>query len=137
MQETDPLVLIVEDDYDTRQMYRDFLRHSGFRTIDAHNGKQALEKARELRPDAVLTDLAVPGLDGFELCRALQQTSSMRPIPILAVTGHSEYLNEPNRIRDAGIAQVLIKPCQPDLIAKRLRRLLEADAPVGARWDVP
>jgi CheY-like chemotaxis protein len=125
LQETDPLVLIVEDDYGTRQMYREYLRHSGFRTIDAHNGKQALEKAREQLPDAVLTDLAVPGLDGFELCRALQQTSSTRAIPILAVTGHSEYLEEPARIREAGIAHVLTKPCDPDVIAEQLRRLLE------------
>ena len=127
MPHTDPLVLIVEDDYGTRQMYREYLCHSGFRIIDAHNGKQALEKAREQLPDAVLTDLAVPGLDGFELCRALQQTSSTRAIPILAVTGHSEYLDEPDRIREAGIAHVLTKPCEPDVIAEQLRRLLDIE----------
>src|SRR5689334_1173761 len=92
-----PLVLIVEDDFSTRLMYREALSHSGFQTIDAHNGKQALDKAREERPDAVLTDLAVPGIDGFEFCRALHQTASTRSIPILAVTGHAEYLDEPER----------------------------------------
>ena len=56
----DPLVLIVEDDLSTRLMYREYLAMSGFRIIDAHNGKQALEKVREQRPDAVVTDLAVP-----------------------------------------------------------------------------
>ena len=69
--ESEPLVLIVEDDQSTRLMYREFLNHSGFRTADAHNGFQALEKARELRPDLVVTDIAVPGMDGFEFCRAL------------------------------------------------------------------
>jgi two-component system cell cycle response regulator DivK len=58
-----PLVLVVEDDPSTRRMYCDFLAHSGFRTADAHNGFQALAKARELCPQAVLTDLAVPGMD--------------------------------------------------------------------------
>lgn len=119
-----PLVLIVEDDLSTRLMYRDHLAHSGFRTVDAHNGFQALEKARELRPDAVLTDLAVPGMDGFEFCRALKRSASTRTIPILAVTGHSEYLDQPDRFALAGIDEVLVKPCDPERIAEELRRLL-------------
>src|SRR5262245_58309770 len=111
---TEPLVLLVEDDRSTRVMYRDYLSHSGFRIIDAHNGYQALEKAREMQPQAVVTDLAVPGMDGFEFCRALQQSDETRRIPVLAVTGHAEYLADPERFRDAGIQQVLTKPCPPD-----------------------
>ena len=123
-----PLVLIVEDDLDTRVMYREFLSQSGFRTVDAHNGRQALAKARELGPDAVVTDLAVPGMDGFEFCRALKLSMSTRDIPIVAVTGHTEYLDQPDRFADAGIAQVLVKPCSPDVIAGALRRLLQTGA---------
>ena len=119
-----PLVLIVEDDLSTRVMYRDYLTQSGFRIVDAHNGNQALAKAREMRPNVVLTDLAVPGMDGFEFCRALQQSDVTRAIPILAVTGHSEYLEQPDRFRQAGILSVLTKPCAPDVIAAELRRLL-------------
>ena len=121
-----PLVLIVEDDHSTRLMYRDFLNHSGFRTADAHNGFQALEKARELRPDLVVTDLAVPGMNGFEFCRALQQSSATRNIPILAITGHSEYLDDPERFPHAGISHVLIKPCELDEVVREVRRMLEA-----------
>ena len=120
----EPLVLLVEDDRSTRVMYRDYLSHSGFRIVDAHNGHQALEKARELHPHAVVTDLAVPGMDGFEFCKALQQSAATRYIPVLAVTGHSEYLGDPERFRHAGILQVLTKPCPPDVLATELRRLL-------------
>src|SRR5688572_31996839 len=120
----EPLVLIVEDDQSTRVLYRDYLSASGFRIVDAHNGHQALAKVHELHPDAVLTDLAVPGLDGFEFCRALQQSAATRSIPILAVTGHAEYLEQPDRFRQAGILHVLTKPCPPDVIAAELRRLL-------------
>jgi two-component system, cell cycle response regulator DivK len=120
----EPLILIVEDDQSTRLMYIEYLRHCGFRVVDAHNGHQALAKARELLPNAVLTDLAVPGMDGFEFCRALQLSPQTRHIPILAVTGHSEYLDQPQRFRQAGIAQVLTKPCAPDVIVEELRRLL-------------
>jgi CheY-like chemotaxis protein len=122
---SEPLVLIVEDDLSTRVLYRDFLSHSGFRTIDAHNGFQALEKAQDHQPHVVLTDLAVPGMDGFEFCRALRQSPMTRAIPILAVTGHSEYLDQPERFRQAGIDQVLTKPCAPEVIAQQLRRLIQ------------
>jgi len=125
----DPLVLIVEDDFSTRMLYCEYLQNDGFRTIDAHNGYQALEKARDLRPNAVLTDLAVPGMDGFEFCRALRESPATRSIPILAVTGHSEYLEQPDRFAQAGIAHVLIKPCAPDVIAFELRRLLNTSSP--------
>lgn len=125
---TDPLVLIVEDDRSLRLMYREHLRAAGFRVIDAHNGFQALDKVREHRPDAVVTDLAVPGMDGFEFCRALQQSAMTRAIPVLAVTGHSEYLDDPARFRHAGISHVLLKPCEPAAVARELRRLIEASA---------
>lgn len=123
-----PLVLIVEDDRSTRVMYRDYLNQSGFRTADAHNGFQALEKAMLLRPDAIVTDLAVPGMDGFEFCRALHGAESTRAIPIIAVTGHSQYLEHSDRFRDAGILRVLMKPCGPDVIAQELRLLLNGRA---------
>ncbi len=123
-----PLVLIVEDDLSTRILYREYLQHHGFRTVDAHNGHQALEKARDLRPDAVLTDLNLPGMTGFEFCRALQLAPATRAIPILAVTGHSKYLDQPDRFTETGITHVLIKPCPPKAIASALRRLLNIDA---------
>jgi CheY-like chemotaxis protein len=127
-------VLIVEDDLDTRVLYRDYLRYSGFRTVDAHNGHQALAKAHELRPAAILTDLAVPGMDGFEFCGALKTSAVTRDIPILAVTGHAEYLEQPDRFARAGIGLVLVKPCPPDVIAEELRRLLR-DAPAASVHD--
>lgn len=122
---TVPLVLVVEDDFSTRAMYREYLTEAGFRIADAHNGHQALAKARELHPDAIVTDLAVPGMDGFEFCRAVKQVNGLSAIPILAVTGHSEYLDQPDRFTQAGIGGVLVKPCALSLIVRELRRLLD------------
>ena len=115
----EPLILIVEDDLGTRVFYRDALSQAGFRTLEAHNGYQALEKAQASTPNAVLTDLAVPGLDGFEFCRALQQSPQTRSIPILAITGHSGYLDEPERIREAGISR---HPEPDQVVAPRTKR---------------
>ena len=122
-----PLVLIVEDDPGTRRMYCDHLVHLGFRTAEAHNGFQALEKARQLNPDVIISDLAVPGMDGFEFCRALQSSADTRAIPILAVTGHPEYLKDPERFRHAGISRVLTKPCELDVLVSELRGLLNGE----------
>ena len=124
-----PLVLIVEDDPSTRILYREYLTESGFRTVEAHNGFQALEKAHQFQPDAVLTDLMVPGMDGFEFCHALQASTRAAQIPILAITGYPEYLNDPDRIRRAGISRVLTKPCDPEDIVRELRRLLNGEGP--------
>jgi CheY-like chemotaxis protein len=121
---TPPLVLIVEDDPDTRTLYRELLTVSGFRVAEAHNGFQALDKARELHPDAVITDIGVPGMDGFEFSRALRGSPDTRTIPILAITGHAEYLTEPARVRTAGINQVLAKPCPASRLVSELRHLL-------------
>ncbi len=136
----DPLVLVVEDDLATRTLYREYLIGAGFRVAEAHNGRQALEKALQLRPDAIVTDLAVPGLDGFELCRALQEPAAACDAPIVAVTGHPEYLEQPERFRRTGIERVLMKPCDPEAIVEALRALLGArrgtEAREGGRFAV-
>jgi CheY-like chemotaxis protein len=69
-------------------------------------------------------------MDGFEFCRALQQSDVTRDIPVLAVTGHSEYLDQPDRFRETGILHVLTKPCAPNVIEAELRRLLR-ESPGG------
>jgi CheY-like chemotaxis protein len=131
--ETAPLVLIVEDDQSTRILYREYLTASGFRTIEAHNGFQAFDKAQQHPPDAVLTDLAVPGMDGFEFCRALRGSARTQNVPIVAVTGYPDYLANPDRIRQAGITRVLTKPCDPEHIVRELRRLLNGNGSAPAR----
>src|SRR5437660_3622138 len=85
-----PLILIVEDDPETRRFYVEALKLHGFRTDDAHNGLQALEKAFAAIPDLVLADIAVPGIDGIELCRRLRADVRTREVPVLAVTGYEE-----------------------------------------------
>ena len=67
-----PLVLLVEDDRDGRLLFTEWLHDGGFRVETAHNGLQALERAVETRPDAILTDLHIPGIDGYELTRRVK-----------------------------------------------------------------
>ena len=107
-------MLLVEDDRDGRRLYADWLRASGFHVEEAHNGLQALERAQELRPDIVVSDLNIPGIDGFELTRRIKQDPRLRDVPVLAVTGYAAFAAEPERARRAGCDAVLSKPCSPE-----------------------
>jgi len=119
-----PLVLIVEDDPETRQLYITVFTAEGFRTEAAHNGLQALEKAYAIAPDLILTDIAVPGIDGIELCRRLRSNKRTEGIPLLAVTGYDDR-HYPDRVLQAGANRVLLKPLHAETLIEEARRLLE------------
>jgi two-component system cell cycle response regulator DivK len=118
-----PLVLIVEDDPETRHFYAHALASAGFRTAQAHNGYQALDKVFDARPDLIIADIAIPGMDGIELCRRLRSDARARAVPVLAITGYGDRHYE-DRARAAGADQVLIKPCAVDLLVEEARRLV-------------
>lgn len=120
-----PRVLVVEDDPETRQFYSGALARDGFDVDEAHNGNQALEKALEVAPDLILTDIAVPGMDGIELCRRLRADARTRSVPVLAITGYDDR-QYPDRARIAGADHVLTKPCDADVIVREARRLIDA-----------
>src|SRR5947199_2272409 len=119
-----PLVLIVEDNPETRHFYGECFARGGFSTKEAHNGHQALAMALALPPpDLIVTDIAVPGLDGIELCRRLRADTRTRAVPVLAITGYGDR-QYPDRARGAGADQVLIKPCDAEMLVNEARRLL-------------
>ena len=119
-----PLVLLVEDDRDGRLLIAEWLLSCGFRVEQAHNGLQALERARDLVPDVILTDLNIPGIDGYELTRRLKSDPRTSSIPVLAVTGYAPFTQDPARAERAGCDAVLIKPCDPDELARSLTALI-------------
>jgi CheY-like chemotaxis protein len=118
-----PLVLVVDDYQDARDLYSEYLTSSGFRVVEARTGDEALEKAFTLLPDLILMDLSLPGLDGLEATRRLKSDSRTRTIPVVALTGlalasHSEGA------RRAGCDSFVTKPCLPEQLVVELRRLL-------------
>jgi len=119
-----PSVLIVEDDRDGRLLYVEWLQQAGFRVAQAHNGLQALERAVEATPDVVVTDLNIPGIDGFELTRRLKQDPRTRGVPVLAVTGYAAFTADPDRAHRAGCDAVLPKPCSAEELEAAIRRLI-------------
>jgi CheY-like chemotaxis protein len=122
-------VLLVDDDRECREMYARFLRGAGYEVAEAHNGNQALSKASEQPPSIVVTDLALPGLDGYHVARALRQEPKTGRLPIIAITGHGGFMEDTQRAIAAGCDAVLTKPCLPDRLLEEIERLL---APNGA-----
>jgi CheY-like chemotaxis protein len=120
-----PVVLIVEDDPETRRFYLDVLTRGGFEVEQAHNGHQALDKALKSPPDLILMDIAVPGIDGLELCRRLRASSLTRMVPVLAITGYDDRHYQ-DRAVTAGANHVLIKPCDSTLLVDEARRLIQS-----------
>jgi len=119
-----PLVLVVDDFPDNREMYVQYLSFAGYRVAEADDGEEALVKAAALLPDVVVMDLALPRLDGWEATRRLKQDPLTRAIPVIALTGHGlpEHVE---RAQQAGCDAFLTKPCTPLDLATEIRRVLE------------
>jgi CheY-like chemotaxis protein len=120
-----PLVLLVEDDRQGRLMYAAWLQQAGLRVEQAHNGFQALERAFDLLPAVVVTDLNIPGIDGYELTRRLKSDPRTSAIPVLAVTGYGPFTQDPSRADRAGCDAVLSKPCSPEDLAAAITALID------------
>jgi CheY-like chemotaxis protein len=128
-----PLVLVVEDYQDAREMYAAYLQFSGFRVAEATNGVEAIEKTLELMPDIILMDLALPRMDGWEATRRLKMDERTKHIPIVALTGHA-LAGHAEGARQAGCDSFVTKPCLPDALVAEIQRMLDTKAdPAGAR----
>jgi two-component system, cell cycle response regulator DivK len=118
-----PLILVVDDYQDAREMYAEYLQFSGFRVAEARNGNEAVEQALALKPDLILMDLSLPGMDGWEATRRLKADESTRHIPIVALTGHA-LAGASEGAKKAGCDSFVTKPCLPDDLVVEVRRML-------------
>jgi CheY-like chemotaxis protein len=118
-----PLILVVDDASDGRQLYVTYLRHHGYRVIEATNGVEAIEQAFSHRPAAVLMDLGLPHLDGWEAIRRIKTEARTRDIPVVAISGRA-FQDAVARATAAGADGFLIKPCPPAIVLAKLRELL-------------
>ncbi len=118
-----PLILVDDDYQDAREMYAEYLQFSGFRVAEARNGSEAVQQALALKPDLILMDLSLPGMDGWEATRRLKADDSTRHIPIVALTGHA-LAGASDGARRAGCDSFVTKPCLPDDLVVEVRRML-------------
>ena len=118
-----PLVLVVDDFPDNREMFAEYLRISGFRVEEASNGYQAVELAGTLLPDVILMDLSLPELDGWAATRQIKGNPRTSGIKVVALTGHA-LAGHSQEAREAGCDAFLTKPCMPEALVAEIERLL-------------
>ncbi len=120
-------ILIVEDDPDTVKLVTAFLVRDGYRVLAVHNGIAGLRMAREQKPDLVVLDLMLPGLDGWEICRAIREESA---VPIIMLTA---MVDEEDRLAglELGADDYVTKPFSPRELAARVRAVLRRSAANG------
>jgi CheY-like chemotaxis protein len=119
-----PLVLLVEDRLDSRELYAEYLTYAGFSIVTAINGHEALQVAKHLRPDLILMDLRMPGMDGFEATADLKADPDLAHIPVVAITADSSP-DISDRARRAGCSAFIEKPALPDAVARRITEVLD------------
>jgi PAS domain S-box-containing protein len=119
--------LIVDDSAEDRQRLRVVLEGMGHAVIEVSNSQQALAEARRTRPDIILSDIHMPGADGFELCRRLQQDPDLRHVPFVFVTAAYSAPQYQKFAQDVGAVRVLSKPLKPE----ELRAAIEESLIVG------
>jgi CheY-like chemotaxis protein len=116
-----PLVLLIDDDGDTRLAYAGILRQEGVVVAQAGDGQDGLRRAIETLPDLIITDISMPIMDGWELMRLLRTDDRTRHIPVMVCSGRDrppafQLEVEPNAYMG--------KPCDPDKLRLEVRRLL-------------
>lgn len=117
-------LLLVEDVEDNRDLARLLLEGAGYEVIEAVNGLEAVEMAKAHRPDLILMDLSLPGMDGWEATRAIQAAPETAGIPVVAVTAHA-MSGDRDRVLAAGFKGYITKPIEVGSFASQVGQFLE------------
>jgi two-component system alkaline phosphatase synthesis response regulator PhoP len=116
-------VLVIDDEADVRLLYRVNLRHAGFEVLEAEDGERGIDAALEHLPDAVVLDLMMPRVDGFEVLRVLRAHPDASEMPVLVLTADSRS-DHHRRCYELGADEVMTKPFVPDALTRGLSRML-------------
>ncbi len=117
-------VLVVEDYEDAREMYQEFLEYEGFDVDVAADGLEALERAKQSRPDVILMDMSLPLVNGWEATRRLKEDDNTADIPVMALTGHA-FPGHAEKAKQVGCDAYVTKPALPEEVANRIRSMLQ------------
>ena len=120
-------ILVVEDHEDNRQILRDLLGSAGYEMVEAHDGESAHPMASKEKPDLILMDIQLPGLDGYEATRRIKADPALKAIPIIVVTSYALSGDEA-KAREAGCDDYVAKPYSPRQLLAKIRHYL-AGAP--------
>ena len=119
----DRTILLVEDVEDSRYFMRLELEQHGYRVVEAEDGEAAVALALRERPDIILMDLSLPGMDGFEATRQIREDDHLRKVPIVAVTAHQETVFRLGA-KESGFDAYVTKPIDMDWLIELITGLM-------------
>jgi CheY-like chemotaxis protein len=116
-------ILIAEDERDIRELITFTLTFAGHKITQAANGEEAVQLAQEIKPDLILTDVRMPKMTGYEVCKTLRglPDTANTPIVILSAKGQDEEVEQG---KDAGATDYILKPFAPDKLQQRVAEIL-------------
>jgi two-component system cell cycle response regulator DivK len=117
-------ILVVEDQEDNRRILRDLFASASYETIEAHTGDEGVAMAETHRPDLILMDIQLPGIDGYEATRRIRANPALSHIPIIAVTSYA-LSGDAGRAREAGCTEYITKPFSPRQLLTTVRQHLQ------------
>lgn len=121
-------VLVVDDEENIREVVAYVLEMKGFIADNARDGKEALEKIAREKPDIIILDVTMPRMGGFELCRRLRKSCSLRDIPIIFLSAQRRISGAAGNIPGAPI-EYIEKPCDFEYLIKKINTLIAEKAP--------
>jgi CheY-like chemotaxis protein len=119
-----PLILIVDDKTSSRELLRSILEKEGHRVVEAEDGLDAIQKARDVVPDMILLDLHMPRRNGYEVVTELRQEERFATTPMVAVTA-SAMISDREKVLAAGFDGYLTKPVPLNILRAEIDRLLK------------
>ncbi len=123
-------ILSAEDSSTNRRIVRDLLEWHGYRVVEAVDGLQAIEVARQELPDLILMDIQLPHLSGYEVVSTLRADPELADVPIIAITSYA-MADDERRAYESGCNDYLSKPFRPRVLVQRIQRLLETTTPAA------
>ena len=117
-------ILFVEDQEDNRRIMRDLLHSAGYQTLEAVTGLEGVATAERERPDLILMDIQLPGIDGHEATRRIKANPELRHIPVIAVTSYALSGDE-TKAFEAGCDGYVTKPFSPRQLLAKVREFVE------------
>jgi CheY-like chemotaxis protein len=118
-------ILLIEDNAANRYLVRFLLEHRGYEIVAAESGPQGLELALKLRPDLILLDVQLPGMDGHAVARSIKGDPALKHIPVVAVTSYA-MTGDREKCLEAGAEGYIEKPINPDSFVAEVERFLPA-----------
>jgi twitching motility two-component system response regulator PilH len=113
-------VLVVEDTISEQQLITLYLQEAGYKVINANDGKDAISKVNDQKPDVVVTDVVMPGMNGFELCRSLKKNPDTQKLPVIACTSKNQELDRLWGMKQ-GVDVYVTKPFTREEIVRAIR----------------